>query len=62
MSEEHTPSAVDAESMSIDEEDATTYEPAVSTVRRHVYSFSDVCLGISPLIKLNVAICWLGGG
>lgn len=62
MSEEYAPCAVDAECMSVDKEDTTTDNPAVSAVRRNVYSSSDVCLGIISLVKLNVAICSLGGG
>jgi hypothetical protein len=62
MGEEYAPRAVDAKGMSVDEEDTTAYNPAVSTIGRDVYPLGDVCLSISPLAELDLTVCWLGGG
>ena len=56
VSEEYAPCTVDAKGMSVDEEDATTHNPAVSAIWRDIYSLGDVCLSLSPFVELDVTI------
>jgi hypothetical protein len=53
MGEEHAPCAVNTPCVSINEEDASSDDPAVTAVWRHIYPLRDICLSASPLFKFN---------